>query len=55
MCTLVWNCRGVGNRRTVQELLALASGSNPKLVFLRDQTIGGECIPLEVEIGFTWL
>ncbi|PNT64024.1 hypothetical protein BRADI_4g23647v3 [Brachypodium distachyon] len=34
MCTLAWNCLGVGNRRTVQELLALARASHPKLVFL---------------------
>lgn len=31
---LVWNCRGVGNRRTVRDLLALARVNHPKLVFL---------------------
>ena len=31
---LVWNCRGVGNRRTVREVLALTKENNPKVVFL---------------------
>lgn len=31
---LVWNCRGVGNHRTVRELLAFVQANVPKLVFL---------------------
>src|SRR3954468_10990303 len=34
MNTLLWNCRGVGNPRTVREVVALSKANNPKLVFL---------------------
>ncbi|KAG2613942.1 hypothetical protein PVAP13_4KG383101 [Panicum virgatum] len=34
MNVLVWNCRGVGNSRTVRDLTALVQSYNPKLVFL---------------------
>jgi hypothetical protein len=36
---LVWNCRGVGNPRTVRELDALVRRYNPKLVFLCETMI----------------
>ena len=36
MSILAWNCRGVGNPRTVQDLLALIKAHNPKLVFLSE-------------------
>lgn len=34
MCTLAWNYRGGGNRRTVRELVVLCQTHNPSLVFL---------------------
>uniref|UniRef100_A0A453IQP4 Endonuclease/exonuclease/phosphatase domain-containing protein n=2 Tax=Aegilops tauschii subsp. strangulata TaxID=200361 RepID=A0A453IQP4_AEGTS len=36
MNILAWNCRGVGNRRTVREVLALVKANDPKLVFLSE-------------------
>ncbi|PNT68763.1 hypothetical protein BRADI_3g44981v3 [Brachypodium distachyon] len=34
MYCLSWNCRGVGNPRTVCDLLALTQASHPELFFL---------------------
>ena len=39
MNALVWNCRGVGNSRTVRDLDALVRHHNPKLVFLSETMI----------------
>jgi hypothetical protein len=39
MNALVWNCRGVGNPRTVRELDALVRQYHPKLVFLSETMI----------------
>lgn len=36
MNILVWNCWGVGNRRTVREVLALSKANSPGLVFLSE-------------------
>jgi hypothetical protein len=36
MNLICWNCRGVGNPRTVQELCSLVAAHNPKLVFLSE-------------------
>ena len=36
MNVLAWNCRGVGNARTVQDLAVLVQQHSPKLVFLSE-------------------
>jgi len=36
MNVLAWNCRGVGNPRTVRELAAFVQSHDPKLVFLSE-------------------
>ena len=38
MNSLIWNCRGAGNRQTVREVLALSKTNVPKLVFLCETT-----------------
>ena len=40
MSTLSWNCRGLGNPRTVQELVDLVSTKKPKMVFLMETKVG---------------
>ena len=39
MNAIVWNCRGVGNSRTVRDLDDLVRSHNPKLVFLSETMI----------------
>ena len=39
MNAIVWNCRGVGNPRTVRDLEALVRQHNPKLVFLSETMV----------------
>ena len=34
MTSLAWNCRGLGNRRTVRELANIVQAEGPKIVFL---------------------
>ena len=40
MSTLSWNCRGLGNPRTVQEIVDIVSAKRPKLIFLMEVKIG---------------
>ena len=36
MSYLSWNCRGLGNPQTEDELIALVSNKDPKIVFLME-------------------
>jgi hypothetical protein len=36
MCTLSWNCRGLGQPRIIQELIQLVRTFYPKIVFLSE-------------------
>ena len=36
MSSLAWNCRGLGNRRAVQELVDIVQAQGPKVVFLSE-------------------
>ena len=36
MSCLSWNCRGLGNPQTVDEVVALVTTKDPKLVFLME-------------------
>ena len=40
MSTLSWNCRGLGNLKTVQELVDIVSTKKPKLVFMIEMKVG---------------
>ncbi|XP_042952162.1 uncharacterized protein LOC122289251 [Carya illinoinensis] len=40
MNILCWNCRGLGNPRTVQDLCSLAKDKRPKIMFLIETMIG---------------
>ena len=40
MSTISWNCRGLGNPRTVQELVDIVSTKKPKIVFLMEVKVG---------------
>ena len=40
MSIISWNCRGLGNLRTVQELVDLVSTKKPKMVFLMEVKVG---------------
>ncbi|VFQ61854.1 unnamed protein product [Cuscuta campestris] len=53
MSTICWNCRGLGNRRTVQEVAELISAKKPEFVFLME-TKGSRVAAeeLRVRIGF---
>ena len=45
MSCLSWNCRGLGNPQTEDELVALVSNKDPKIVFLMEMKL--EKIPME--------
>ncbi|RCV32695.1 hypothetical protein SETIT_7G023700v2 [Setaria italica] len=34
MNAISWNCRGIGNSRTIRDLAGLVQKHNPKIVFL---------------------
>ena len=36
MSTLAWNCRGLGNRRTVRALEKVVSSEDPNFIFLME-------------------
>ena len=39
MSCLSWNCRGLGNPQTEEELAALVSNKDPKMVFLMETKV----------------
>ena len=40
MSTLSWNCRGLGNPRTVQEIMDIVFAKKPKIIFLMEVKVG---------------
>lgn len=53
MNTLAWNCRGVGNSRTVQDLCGLVKSLHPKLVFLSETRMSASRVSnLRWRLGF---
>lgn len=42
MSTICWNCRGLGNPRTVQEVLAMDAKMKPMFVFLMETKVRRE-------------
>ncbi|VFQ93141.1 unnamed protein product [Cuscuta campestris] len=56
MSILSWNCRGLGNRRTVQELADLVSAKKPDFILLLEtKGARGHAEELKVKIGFEGL
>ncbi|XP_031120221.1 uncharacterized protein LOC116023364 [Ipomoea triloba] len=53
MSTLSWNCRGLGNPRTVREVVDLVSRKKPEFVFLMETKVGrSHAERLRVKLGF---
>lgn len=53
MNSLAWNCRGVGNSRTVQDLCGLVKSLHPKLVFLSETRMSASRVSnLRWRLGF---
>jgi len=44
MSCLSWNCRGLGNQQTVNELVTLVGKKDPKMVFLMETKSNSEVI-----------
>ncbi|XP_031104893.1 uncharacterized protein LOC116009862 [Ipomoea triloba] len=56
MSTLSWNCRGLGNPRTVREVVDLVSRKKPEFVFLMETKVGRlHAERLRVKLGFEGL
>ncbi|XP_031120872.1 uncharacterized protein LOC116024110 [Ipomoea triloba] len=56
MSTLSWNCRGLGNPRTVHEVLDLVSRKKPEFVFLMETKVGrSHAERLRIKLGFEGL
>ncbi|XP_019200118.1 PREDICTED: uncharacterized protein LOC109193755 [Ipomoea nil] len=56
MSTLSWNCRGLGNPRTVREVTDLVSRKKPEFVFLMETKVGWlHAERLRVKLGFDGL
>ncbi|XP_019155096.1 PREDICTED: uncharacterized protein LOC109151960 [Ipomoea nil] len=56
MSTLSWNCRGLGNPRTVQQIVDWVSGKKPEFVFLMETKVGrSHAERLRVKLGYEGL
>ncbi|VFQ90108.1 unnamed protein product [Cuscuta campestris] len=56
MSTLSWNCRGLGNPRTVREIVDMVSTKKPNFVFLMETKVGREHAErVRVKLGFEGL
>jgi len=56
MSTLRWNCRGLGNPRTVRELVDVVSRKKPDFVFLMETKVArSHAERLHVKLGFDGL
>ncbi|XP_019171433.1 PREDICTED: uncharacterized protein LOC109166988 [Ipomoea nil] len=56
MSTLSWNCRGLGNPRTVRDVVDMVSRKQPDFVFLMKTKVGREhAEQIRVTIGFEGL
>ncbi|XP_031101983.1 uncharacterized protein LOC116005888 [Ipomoea triloba] len=56
MSTLSWNCRGLGNPRTVREVVDMVSRKKPDFVFLMEIKVGRtHAKRLRVKLGFEGL
>ncbi|VFQ84297.1 unnamed protein product [Cuscuta campestris] len=56
MSLISWNCRGLGNRRTVQEVAELASVKKPEFIFLMETKCArSKAEELRLKLGFEGL
>ncbi|XP_019158575.1 PREDICTED: uncharacterized protein LOC109155346 [Ipomoea nil] len=56
MSTLSWNCRGLGNPRTVREIEGMVSRKKPDFVYLMETKVGKDNAErLRVKLGFEGL
>ncbi|XP_031094366.1 uncharacterized protein LOC115998845 [Ipomoea triloba] len=56
MSVLSWNCRGLGNSRTVREVMDLVSRKKPEFVFLMEAKVGrNHAERLRVKLGYEGL
>jgi hypothetical protein len=53
MKILSWNCRGLGNPQTIQELCRLVKEKKPEVVFLMETKLNNKKLePIRVKLGF---